>query len=210
MARPRSDIAARVLRAARRRFLRDGVDGASLRAIAHDAGTTIGMIYYYHPTKDELFLAVVEEVYVGVLAGLETALASARPVTERLRALFARLAALSGDERDVLRLVVREALASPTRLSRLISRFRRGHIPLLLGLVQDGRSQSLFRGDVTPAALVVAIGALAGPAQVALGVVTALLPAVSGSQAGGAELLEILLHGISPHVVPTRHPRSIR
>jgi AcrR family transcriptional regulator len=209
MGRPRSDIAARVLRAARRRFLREGVDGAALRAIAQDAGTTIGMIYYYHSTKDELFLAVVEEVYVGVLAGLETALAPARPVTDRLSALFAHLGALSDDEREVLRLVVREALVSPARLGRLIARFRRGHIPLLLGLVRDGRAEGVFREDLLPAAQLVAIGALAGPAQVVLKVVANLLRAAPKSEATGTALLDILLHGIAPKVLPTP-PRRAR
>lgn len=55
MARPRGDIEPRVLEAARKRFLEQGVDGASLRKIAEDAGTNIGMIYYYFPTKEALF-----------------------------------------------------------------------------------------------------------------------------------------------------------
>ena len=59
MARPKSDIEPRIIHAARRRFLEDGVDGASLRKIAREAGTNIGMIYYYFPTKDDLFLAYV-------------------------------------------------------------------------------------------------------------------------------------------------------
>ena len=45
MARPRSDIEPRIVHAARRRFLKEGVDGASLRTIAKDAGTSIGMVY---------------------------------------------------------------------------------------------------------------------------------------------------------------------
>ena len=62
MARPRSDIQKRIVLAARTRFLADGVDGASLRHIARAARTSIGMVYYYFPTKDDLFLAVVEEL----------------------------------------------------------------------------------------------------------------------------------------------------
>jgi AcrR family transcriptional regulator len=38
--------------------LGDGVDGASLREIAREAGTNIGMVVYYFATKDDLFLAV--------------------------------------------------------------------------------------------------------------------------------------------------------
>jgi AcrR family transcriptional regulator len=45
MARPASDIAPRIVHAARERFLFEGVDGASLRNIAKDAGTNIGMVY---------------------------------------------------------------------------------------------------------------------------------------------------------------------
>ena len=74
MPRPRSDLAPRILAAARTRILHEGVDGASLRQIAADAGTTIGMIYYYFPTKDDVFLAVVEDVYEKLLVDVERAL----------------------------------------------------------------------------------------------------------------------------------------
>ena len=75
MARPRGNIDQRIVRAARVLFLRDGVDGASLRDIARRARTSIGMIYYYFPIKDDLFLAVVEEVYAKLLGDLGVALA---------------------------------------------------------------------------------------------------------------------------------------
>src|SRR6266511_1861365 len=93
MARPRTDIEPRILHAARARFLADGVDGASLRAIARAAGTSIGMLYYYFPSKDDLFLAVVEEVYSALLADLTGALAPGVPVDERIGRLYDRVAA---------------------------------------------------------------------------------------------------------------------
>ena len=74
MARPRSDIRPRIVDSARARFLSLGVDGASLREIARDAGTNIGMVAYYFPTKDDLFLAVVEEVYASEVADLSIGL----------------------------------------------------------------------------------------------------------------------------------------
>ena len=101
MPRPRSDIEPRLVAAARARFLSDGVDGASLRAIAADAGTSIGMIYYYFPTKDELFLAVVEEAYEKLVQDLDRALDPALPVRDRLERMFARVGALT-DEEQVL------------------------------------------------------------------------------------------------------------
>src|ERR671912_1653116 len=98
MARPASDIKDRILHAARDRFLTEGVEGASLRQIAREAGTSIGMVYYYFPTKDDLFLGVVEEKHVGMLEDFEDVLAPTRPVEERIRGLFARIARMTDDE----------------------------------------------------------------------------------------------------------------
>src|SRR5687767_15276580 len=106
MARPRGDIDIRILRAARQRFLIEGVDGASLRHIARDAGTSIGMIYYYFPSKQELFLAVVEEIYSTLLADLREALAGPGGFEQRVQRLYHRFARMSEDELTVLRLVL--------------------------------------------------------------------------------------------------------
>jgi AcrR family transcriptional regulator len=199
MARPRGDIAPRILHAARKRFLVEGVDGASLRAIARDARTSIGMIYYYFPSKDDLFLAVDEEIYVGLLDKLEAALDRKQPVVERLHSLYQRLGALSADERDVVRLVLREVLASPARLERLLALFRRGHIPLLLDLVREGVATGVFRGDVPVGLLLAAVGALGGPAQLLLGAMEGRLPPSLVPRADGraAALVDLLLHGVA-------------
>ena len=138
MPRPRSDIRQRILRSARRRFLEQGVDAASLRTIARGARTSIGMVYYYFPSKDDLFLAVVEVVYARLLADLEVALAPDVPPRERLDRLYLRIGAVSGEEMDIIRMIIREALTSTRRLEQLIARFQRGHMPLIMRTVVDG------------------------------------------------------------------------
>ena len=199
MGRRPSDIAPRIVHAARQRFLTDGVEGASLRAIAREAATSIGMIYYYFPTKDDLFLGVVEEVYVALLADLETALARTLPVEERIRGLYRRLGALTDDEMQVVRLVIREVLVSPVRLGRLVKRFQRGHLPLLAQLAEDGVKAGVFRKDLSPALLLAAIGSLGGPAQAALAVLGQRLPAAMPpprAEHRAAALVDVLLSGI--------------
>jgi AcrR family transcriptional regulator len=165
MARPRSDIRTRVLHKARERFLMEGVDGASLRRIAEDAGTSIGMIYYYFPTKDDLFLAVVEQVYQVVLADLLTALDPSSPVVERIQRLYARVGELSEEERMVVRLVLREALISSARLDRIVERFQRGHLPLLIRLIGDGMADGTLDASIPPMFLVLSMMVLGGPGQ---------------------------------------------
>jgi AcrR family transcriptional regulator len=160
VARPAGDIAQRVLDAARTRFLAEGVDGASLRGIARDAGTNLGMVYYYYPTKDALFMAVVEEVYQKLLDDLGRVLSDADPgVEKRIEGLYARLAALSDQEIEVLGLVMREALGSSGRIATLVARFSKGHIPLLLQMFAGAQSRGELRGDLPP--LVLVVGTLA-------------------------------------------------
>jgi AcrR family transcriptional regulator len=150
MARPRSDIRPRILHAARARFLAEGVDGASLRTIARDAATNVGMIVYYFPTKDDLFLAVVEEVYAKLLADLGEALAGEGPVRDRLAGVFVRLGEASDDELEVVRLVVREVLLSSERFTRVFARMQRGHVKMLLETMAEGVQRGEIDGELPP------------------------------------------------------------
>src|SRR5246127_851756 len=47
----------RVLDAARERFMRHGYEGATVRAIAADAGVDVAMVYYFFDNKEGLFSA---------------------------------------------------------------------------------------------------------------------------------------------------------
>lgn len=199
MARPRTDIAPRILAAARDRFRRHGVDGASLRAIARDAGTSIGMIYYYFPTKDDLFFAAVEEVYVKFLASLEDTLASGSTLEERLIHLYERIGSVSDDELDLVRLVAHEALTSSPRFERLIDRFLAGHVPVVMRMLLEGLRDGSIDRRRHPIVLLLATFSLAGPTQMIRRKLDARLP-VPGAPAGkelARELVDVLLHGIA-------------
>ena len=67
-----------ILSMAKRHFLRDGLDGASLRSIVKDAGLTTGAFYKYFPTKESMFDALIDpyvehiyQIYDDVLAEFE-------------------------------------------------------------------------------------------------------------------------------------------
>lgn len=47
----------RIIAAARERFMRDGYEKATVRAIAADAGVDVAMVYYFFGNKDGLFTA---------------------------------------------------------------------------------------------------------------------------------------------------------
>jgi AcrR family transcriptional regulator len=163
MPRPRTDIAPRIVHAARDLFVAAGVDGTSLRQIARAARTSIGMIYYYFPTKDELFLAVVEEVYAHILAELELALRPDDEVRERLRRVYRRIGAVTELELQVIRLIAREMLISSERRARLVDRFQRGHLPMMLATLAAGIADGSI-ADLPPSlALIVTLAVGAAP-----------------------------------------------
>jgi AcrR family transcriptional regulator len=197
MPRPKSNIDVRILHSARARFLMQGVDGASLRAIAKDAGTNIGMIYYYFPSKDDLFLAVVEEVYERVLADFATALQDDVPVAARVQRLYERIGRLDEEEFAVLRLVIREALISSSRLEQILDRFRRGHIPLVLKTITDGIADGTFSAERHPLLIfssMIALGSLAQLVSRVLGARMAPPLTRSGPELA-RDLAQLLLHG---------------
>ena len=200
MARPKSDIAPRILSAARARFLLEGVDGASLRQIAADAGTNIGMVYYYYPTKDDLFLAVVEEIYARLVRELEVSLEAEGTAEERLERLFARVGALSEDELTVIRLIVREALVSSTRLGTMMARFSHGHVPLVVRMLLEGVAAGRITDRHHPAVLLASTVAIAIVPQVIRRVIGGVLPTgleLPPPDALAASLCDVLLHGIA-------------
>jgi AcrR family transcriptional regulator len=156
MARPASDIRSRIIIAARERFLLEGVDGAALRQIAKDAGTNIGMVYYYFKTKDELFLAIVQDVYGDLLADIERLLHTDVTEAQRFAAFYDRLSRMSADEFAVIRLVMREALVASPRLAQVGQLFLRGHIPVILSTLARGIHERRLREDLPPLLLMAA------------------------------------------------------
>ena len=212
MARPRSDIAPRIVHAARARFLAEGVDVASLRRIARDAKTSVGMIYYYFPTKDVLFLAVVEEIYAKLIAEMATALAPEVPVRERMRRLYARFGSASEEELVVIQLVIREMIFSPVRRDLLLERFARGHIPLVLGTLMDGMRDGSIDARRHIALVVLSSVGVGIFAQVVRRIAGERFPIPDAptGEALASGLTEILFEGIGPRRAPEHDTESER
>jgi AcrR family transcriptional regulator len=200
MGRPRSDLAPRIVEAARERFLHQGVDGASLREIAREAGTSIGMVYYYFPTKDDLLLAVIEEVYGTFSEDLVLALEPDAPVEERIRRFYARVAAMSDREFTIVRIVLREALVSSERLKKVFARFTAegGHVPAVATLLLDGMQSGVVRSDAHPLVALAVTVAVGFMPVLARRLAQSALPDLElpGADELAANLTRVLLQGI--------------
>jgi AcrR family transcriptional regulator len=200
MGRPRTDIEPRIVQAAHARFLHDGVDGASLRDIAKDASTSVGMIHYYFKTKDDLFFAVIEEVYAKLLDDLGVALAPDADTRTRLRRAFLRLGAASQHEVEVLRLVIREALVSSARLERTVARFRSGHLPLIFRALADGMASGEVDAELPLPILMMSVAGMAVVPQILRRAVGDAPPFIGlpAKEALADVMLDMIFRGIGP------------
>jgi AcrR family transcriptional regulator len=141
----------RLLDAAARAFAREGV-GASLKAIAQDAGVGIGTLYRRFPTRETL----VEATYrneVARLCAVAPELLQASPATEALRTWMDRfvdfMAAKQGMA-DVLRAVlVSHADIMQTRA--LLA-------DALATLLTAGASEEMVRSDLDPMDVLMGLG----------------------------------------------------
>jgi AcrR family transcriptional regulator len=200
MPRPPSDISTRIVHAARERFLLEGVDGASLRQIAKDADTNIGMVYYYFPNKDDLFLAVIDEIYRKLFEDLIQILNPQHPPIERIQGLFRRFGQLSQEEFTVLRIMIREALISSTRLEKAAEKMLKGHIPLLIATIAESIEKGLFTRKHNPIFLLMVTALLSIFPQLMRKRFVSLLPSwielPSGEELANI-MSDLLLFGIS-------------
>jgi AcrR family transcriptional regulator len=91
-----------IIDAARRVFEAEGLDGASMRAIAKEAGYTSGALYFHFPGKEAIYGAVIQEMLERLVAKVERAIAPVRPARDRARtAALAFFDFFADDPRDL-------------------------------------------------------------------------------------------------------------
>jgi len=193
MARPRSNIRERVVRAARHEFLEHGVGATALRAIARRARTSLGMIYYYFPAKEDLFLAVIEEPYARIVEEMAAILGRQEPVRDRIRALFRRIGALTPEEAETFRLVIGEAIKSPQLRAKVFARAWRGHLPIVFAALEGGKRDGLLSAASPTPLLALVTAAVGVLPQIAA---RALPIGLVGDEALADRLADLLFDGI--------------
>ena len=106
-----------ILDASRRCFIRNGFHTTSMQDILSEANLSSGALYRYFRSKEEIIVAIAQDVLAQVAAGIETALAADEPLSAD--AIFSRLFLTIeriDAEQDIARMAVQvwgEALRSP-------------------------------------------------------------------------------------------------
>ena len=152
-ARPRE-----ILDAALAAFVADGYEGATIADVARRAGVSPGLVVHYYRTKAELFEAVIEDRFLGFVAGEEALLAthrgSSRDLLEQLvRRLWEHLWRPGTVELSLLVKAERTGFpeAARTLFQQLGERWRR----LFEAVLESGARRGEFRWSGPHAARVI-------------------------------------------------------
>ena len=144
--RTRADL----LRVATEVFAQDGYSGARVDEIAERTRTTKRMIYYYFGGKEQLYLAVLEQAYLGIRAAESNLVVGDLEPVDDIR----RLAELTYDHHtghpDFIRLVSIENIHHAEFLRKVESlrTLAAPAVTLLDELLERGRTAGVFRTDV--------------------------------------------------------------
>ncbi|GEL20485.1 TetR/AcrR family transcriptional regulator [Pseudonocardia asaccharolytica] len=131
--------------AAREIFAERGYHGASIRDIARRAGLSLSALYYWHPSKQSLLAALIEESAQAFFRMCEIALAEAGDdPTERLRAMVAATVEFRVRHRVESNIGAREwRNLEPANRERLDG-LRRSATLLWAGIVDEGVARGVF------------------------------------------------------------------
>ena len=149
---------ARLLAAAAEEFGRVGLARANIDAISLAAGCAKGTIYNYFPSKEELFLAVVEEA--SAQAAASGSAPDAAPARERLAATLAGFCAWAGEHDPFARVLVRECLIGTRELQGRMARAEEPLLTAVEAILREGARSGELRDDMPAELLALAIAGL--------------------------------------------------
>lgn len=95
-----------ILAAARRVFTEAGYHGATMKAIAAATGVATGTLYLYFPSKEAVFLALIEQLEALVLQAIVRARAGAHGTLQKLAASIPAAVDVFARNRDLARIVL--------------------------------------------------------------------------------------------------------
>ncbi len=139
-----------IIDAALRVFAQKGFVRATNRDVAHEAGITTGLIYYYFRSKEDLFRAILEERSpVQAVAQVTTEMLE-QPPQILLPLLIQRVLSIVEDEQfiGVVRVILPEMLHDATQISPIVQSFFQRGLGFLSAYLQAQVAKGRVRADL--------------------------------------------------------------
>jgi AcrR family transcriptional regulator len=153
---------ARILAAAIAEFASRGFEGTSMDAIAARTRTTRALINYYFGSKEGLYLAVLERVYAEIREAENELDLGHLPPVDAMRRIVEFTYNYYVEHEYFVRLVVAENQAKGRHMKRSPAQrtLNRPIVDMLGEVIARGQAAGLFRPDVDPVDVHMAIAAL--------------------------------------------------
>ena len=147
---PKGDSRARIIEAAREAFSTMGFEGASLRGVAKEANVQHQLATYYFKTKEELWMAVMDELAIGFFTRLGDRIRGLEGVdaATKLRLVVREFVKYSAENPQLHRLMTMEGRRESERLVWLIRRHVSRHFAISTKLIREAQALDVVRpGD---------------------------------------------------------------
>ena len=152
----------RILAVALQEFSRHGLAGARIDAIAAESGLNKGMIYYHFGSKEELYVAALEESYRRFRQVESAFHLDSLPPVPALRSLVGATFDFHAAHPEFIRMVMGENINQGEYIRKIpdLQAINRSAIALLERLCKRGIAEGVFRADLDPVDLHMSISAL--------------------------------------------------
>jgi TetR/AcrR family transcriptional regulator len=152
----------RILQAALQEFANKGIDGARVDEIARVSGVNKNMIYHHFKSKENLFVAVLENVYENVRSRQQDLSLRGLDPISAMRQLIEHTADVWIEVPEFNRLLASENIhqAKHVRRSKKIQNMYPPLIESLRDILERGAKDGVFRPDVDPIDLYISVTSL--------------------------------------------------
>jgi AcrR family transcriptional regulator len=149
-----------ILQASKLLFAQKGFYGTAISDIVRETGMTVGAIYTYFASKDEIVRAIVDEGWSDLYARLERDLGEAGTAEEKLRLLIERFLPEVVADVDLITILLSEAVTC-TRLEEKAEQLTDLVYSLTRSLAVSSRPlEALSRQSMRTALVVIFLGVL--------------------------------------------------
>ena len=141
------DVRERVLAAALQCFGLFGFEGTSTREVAARANVTHTLVLYHFRSKDQLWLATLENALTPYLSAVHPLFKSAHgmPAAEALGSFIEIFVRMSAQIPEVHSILTREGNTDSDRLNWIIDHFLRDHFKSVCDIIRRGQAEGSVR-----------------------------------------------------------------
>lgn len=135
----------KILEAAKKIFVEKGLDGARMQEIANEAGINKALLHYYYRSKNQLFEAVYEQVFMELLPKIYGLFTQDIPLFEVIRRFFELHMEFLKNNSAIPLFILMEMKKVPDFMKQMLDR---NHIDMLSAVrrkVREAEEEGLIR-----------------------------------------------------------------